>query len=28
VEKIEINLIQFVPQELAKTRTFTWTKEN
>lgn len=28
VQKIEINLIQFVPQELAKTRTFTWTKEN
>ena len=28
VEKVEINLIQIVPQELAKTRTFTWTKEN
>lgn len=27
VEKIEINLIQFVPQELAKTRTFTWEKD-
>lgn len=27
VDKIEINLIQFVPQELAKTRTFTWTKD-
>ncbi len=26
-EKIEINLIQFIPQELAKTRTFTWTAD-
>jgi hypothetical protein len=24
-EKIEVNLIQIVPQELAKTRTFSWT---
>ena len=23
-EKVEVNLIQFVPQELAKTRKFTW----
>ena len=27
LEKIEINLIQFIPQEMAKTRTFTWTVE-
>ena len=27
-EKIEINLIQFIPQELAKTRTFTWPAED
>lgn len=25
IEKIELNLIQFIPQELAKTKTFTWT---
>ena len=25
IDKIEVNLIQFVPQELAKTRTLTWT---
>lgn len=25
IEKIEVNLIQFVPQEMAKTRSFTWT---
>ena len=25
VDKVEVNLIQFVPQELAKTKTFTWT---
>jgi hypothetical protein len=23
-DKVEFNLVQFVPQELAKTRTFTW----
>lgn len=28
VEKIEINLIQIVPEELAKTRTFTWTPQD
>ena len=27
IEKIEVNLIQFVPQELAKTRSFTWTDQ-
>ncbi|MEI8017804.1 MAG: hypothetical protein WCH39_06350 [Schlesneria sp.] len=25
IDKVEVNLIQFVPQELAKTRKFTWT---
>jgi hypothetical protein len=28
LEKLEINLIQFVPQEVAKTRTFTLTLED
>ena len=28
LEKIEVNLIQFIPQELAKTRTFTWTADD
>jgi hypothetical protein len=28
IDKIELNLIQFVPEELAKTRTFTWTPED
>lgn len=27
-EKIEVNLIQFVPQELAKVRKFTWTPQD
>lgn len=26
-EKIELNLIQFIPQEVAKTKTFEWTAE-
>ena len=25
IDRIEVNLIQFVPQELAKTRKFIWT---
>ena len=25
IEKVELNLIQFIPQEIAKTRTLTWT---
>lgn len=25
IENVELNLIQFVPEELAKTRTFTWS---
>ena len=27
-DKIEINLIQFIPQELAKTRKFTFGKDD
>jgi hypothetical protein len=26
IDRVEVNLIQFVPQELAKTRTLVWTK--
>jgi len=27
-EKIEVNLIQIVPQEVAKVKTFTWSPQN
>lgn len=27
IDRLEVNLIQFVPQELAKTRTFVWTPD-
>lgn len=27
MEQLELNLIQFVPQEVAKTKSFTWTAE-
>lgn len=28
IDRVEVNLIQFVPQELAKTRKFIWTAED
>jgi hypothetical protein len=27
IDRVEVNLIQFVPQELAKTRKFVWTAD-
>jgi hypothetical protein len=28
LQRVEVNLIQFIPQEIAKTRSFTWSADD